>query len=97
MNTPNSTPPAANPAAAPAAPAALAVPVEPQPFSGGTIRGMRAQVIEQVNNSALTPAKKAALLEDIGAVDVKLDLLQVDFHQHPYKAGVNVTWTVTEL
>ena len=66
-------------------------------FSAGTIKGTRASVRAALDASALTAAKKAAVIEDIDAIDTKFDLLQVDFHQAAYKAGNNVTWTVCEL
>ncbi len=66
-------------------------------WSGGRLRGNRADVIRAIGASGLSAAKQAAVLEDLAAVDAKFDLVQVDFHQHGLRAGTNVMWTVMEL
>ncbi len=62
-----------------------------------TIRGTRDTLAAKIGESELSSAKKAAVLEDLAAVDPKIDILQIDYHQHPYRSGTNVTWTLTEL
>jgi hypothetical protein len=66
-------------------------------WTGGTIKGTRQDVIAAISASALTEAKKAAVVEDIELMDSKHELIRVDFHRHAHQGGWNCTYTITEL
>lgn len=78
-------------------PPAPVAPCAPPPWKCGKLRGTRQSILDQLAASGLADEEKSLLVSKIAKVDKQYDLIQVDWHDHHYKAGSNFTGTVSEL
>jgi len=66
-------------------------------WGGGRLRGTRASVLAQLDQSGLSAAHKAVVAAELALIPAEYDLLEVHFHRQDYKAGANWCCTVSEL
>jgi len=57
----------------------------------------RDRMIAEVKNSRLPSAIQELLLQEIGLIHEKHDLLQLDFIRHAHGGGTNASYTVKEI
>lgn len=69
----------------------------PQPWTGGTVRKTRNELLQHIAQSGLTATHKALLTEEVAKIDPKHDLLRLDFARQDYQGGSNGVWTVTPI
>ena len=72
-------------------------PAQPKLWMGGSIKSTRADVLKQIAASGLPETHKAVLVEAVGKVDVKFEMLHMVYSRHDHKGGENCGYTITEL